>query len=155
MALFEIDYGQSYVPESAIDRIKQSGDGYEISMRNGEFIRRTHGSPRAIETLPNNSRLEAVVAYLYQSEQGVSRQPILGWHIASALDDVERESNAYPILLQPLADDNEIVGILDPDTGKVTVPEHAIFDSIEQFAADATERLRHMQEASTKRRAEG
>jgi hypothetical protein len=134
MLLFQI--GHNVVPASSVDEIRSTHRRSEdvVMLRNGEHLT---GYVMTVETIPNTTRLEAVLVWDPDASDGRKTVPILAWRVEASLDGGEISSS--PVLLEPLAA-NEDVGIWDPKTGEVTLPEDRTFDSVEEFIAEISRR---------------
>lgn len=139
MLLFEI--GDKVVPASSVDDIAPGRrEKYPqerlVTLRSGEQL---CGYVETLETIPNTTRLEAVRVWDPDASDGYSTVSILAWRVRAPLDDEGGASSSSPVLLEPLAS-NEDIGILDPETGEVTLPEDQAFRSVEEFIAEISRR---------------
>jgi hypothetical protein len=137
--LFQI--GDNIVPASSVDEISPEGGKHPralVTLRNGATL---HGYVTCLETIPNTTRLEAVRVWDPDVSDGYSIVPILAWRVEASLNDYDEGGGALssPVLAETLAS-NEDVGILDPETGVVTLPEDQSFRSVEEFVAEISRR---------------
>lgn len=158
MTIFDIatDQGDFFVPAEAVDYIQQrypkgKSPNFDVHLRNGDVLRSSEfGSVTTIETLANTTPFVAVIVWAWGDGHQFKTEPILGWRTGCDLHDPERQHDPAPILIEP-ASDNEMVGILNPGTGRVTVQCDREFESVEEFVAYAVEDIRKREVARRER----
>lgn len=101
--------------------------------------------PHVLETLPNTTKLEAVLVYVGQDKDGawdhrIDRQPILGW-IVNYMLDYPHCCRTTPLLPDWSGGINVVLGVRDPATGviKVSDGDGCWFVSLDDFAAHAVQ----------------
>lgn len=146
MKLFEIN--DEYFPASGVTSITENDGKCSIRLPTNEVLVRQCDQPHVQETLPNTTKLEAVMVYVGKSEDGawdhrIDRQPIIGW-IVNYMLDYPHCSRATPLLPDWSGDINIVLGIHDPDTGviKVSDGDGCWFASIEDFAEQSIKIVR-------------
>jgi hypothetical protein len=147
MTIFYIttDRGDFFVPAEAVDYIqrrypKGKSPGFDVHLRNGEILRSSEfGSITTIETLTNTTPFVAIIVWAWGDDgHQFKMEPILGWRTGRDLLDPERRHDSAPILLDSESV-NEMVGILNPGTGRVVVPFDREFESVDEFVGYAVE----------------
>jgi len=132
-----------YFPASGITSITENDGKCSIRLPTNEVLVRQCDQPHVLETLPNTTKLEAVLIHVGKDKDGawdhrIDRQYILGW-VVSYMLDAPQCCRTTPLLPDWNGGINIVMGIHDPETGivKVSDGDDGCWLALDDFAAHA------------------